>query len=145
MDARTKSGQDGCGNRLHEMKAYLLVFLGAGLGGALRHGVNVACARAFGRAFPWGTLAVNVVGSFAMGVLAAWLVLRAGAAGSQPLRLFLATGVLGGFTTFSAFSLDAVLLWERGEGLLAVAYVAASVALCIAGLAAGLSLVRTLA
>jgi CrcB protein len=126
------------------MSSYILVFLGAGIGGALRHGVNVGCARMCGTAFPWGTLTVNVLGSFIMGVLAAWLAFKAGEGWSQPLRLFLTTGILGGFTTFSAFSLDAVLIWERGQVGLAVAYVAASVVLSIAGLFAGLVLIRTL-
>jgi CrcB protein len=127
------------------MTSYLLVFLGAGIGGALRHGVNLGCARYCGVAFPWGTLTVNVAGSFIMGALAAWLALRAGEGWSQPLRLFLATGILGGFTTFSAFSLDAVLMWEQGEAGLAAAYAAASVVLSIAGLVAGLALMRTVA
>ena len=126
------------------MKAYLLVFLGAGIGGALRHGVNVGCARLCGTAFPWGTLTVNVIGSFLMGLIAAWLAFKAGEGWSQPLRLFLTTGILGGFTTFSAFSLDAVLIWERGQMGLAAAYVIASVALSIAGLLAGLALIRAL-
>ncbi|MGO4389510.1 fluoride efflux transporter CrcB [Microvirga sp. 2YAF29] len=126
------------------MKAYLLVFLGAGIGGALRHGVNIGCARLCGTALPWGTLTVNVVGSFVMGMLAGWLAFKAGEGWSQPLRLFLTTGVLGGFTTFSAFSLDAVLIWERGQLGLAGAYVAASVALSIAGLVAGLAAIRSL-
>ena len=126
------------------MQAYLLVFLGAGLGGALRHGVNVGCARFCGPAFPWGTLTVNIVGSFVMGALAGWLAFKAEHGWSQPLRLFLSTGVLGGFTTFSAFSLDAVLLWERGQTGLAAAYVSASVILSIAGLMAGLALVRVI-
>lgn len=127
------------------MISYLLVFLGAGIGGALRHGVNLGCARYCGVAFPWGTLTVNVAGSFIMGALAAWLAFRAGEGWSQPLRLFLATGILGGFTTFSAFSLDAVMIWERGEAGLAATYVAASVVLSIAGLVAGLALVRAVA
>ncbi|WP_134499518.1 fluoride efflux transporter CrcB [Microvirga pakistanensis] len=127
------------------MRSYLLVFLGAGIGGALRHGVNVACARMCGTAFPWGTLTVNVVGSLLMGAIAGWLAFKAGEGWSQPLRLFLTTGILGGFTTFSAFSLDAALLWERGEAGLALGYVAASVILSIASLAAGLAFVRTLA
>lgn len=126
------------------MQATLLVFLGAGLGGALRHGVNLGCARLCGTAFPWGTLTVNIFGSFLMGVLAGWLAFKAEHGWSQPLRLFLTTGVLGGFTTFSAFSLDAVLLWERGQAGHAAAYVAASVILSIAGLLAGLALVRAL-
>ena len=125
------------------MKATVLVFLGAGIGGALRHGVNVGCARLCGTAFPWGTLTVNVVGSFLMGLIAAWLAFKAGEGWSQPLRLFLTTGILGGFTTFSAFSLDSVLIWERGQAGLAAAYVVASVVLSVAGLLAGLALVRT--
>lgn len=127
------------------MQSYLLVFLGAGIGGALRHGVNLGCARYCGTAFPFGTLTVNVAGSFIMGVIATRLALKAGEGWSQPLRLFLTTGILGGFTTFSAFSLDTVQLWERGQMGLALGYVAASVALSIAGLAAGLLLVRALA
>ncbi len=126
------------------MNSYLLVFLGAGIGGSLRHAVNLGCTRFCGPAYPWGTLTVNVLGSFVMGVCAAWLTLRAGEDWSQPLRLFLTTGVLGGFTTFSAFSLDAVLLWERGEIVSASAYVAGSVLLSIAGLVAGLALVRAI-
>ena len=126
------------------MNAFLLVFLGAGIGGALRHGVNLGCARLCGTAFPWGTLTVNVVGPFVMGALAGWLAFKAEHGWSQPLRLFLTTGVLGGFTSVSAFSLDAVLLWERGQGGLAAVYVAASVAASIAGLVAGLALVRAL-
>jgi fluoride exporter len=126
------------------VQAYLLVFLGAGIGGALRHGVNVGWARMCGTAFPWGTLTVNVIGSFVMGAIAAWLAFRAGEGWSQPIRLFLTTGILGGFTTFSAFSLDAVMLWERGQLGLAASYVAASVILSIAGLLAGLASIRTL-
>jgi fluoride exporter len=127
------------------MRHFLLVFIGAGLGGALRHAANLACAHAFGAAFPWGTLVVNVLGSLLMGALAGWLAFKAGEGWSQPVRLLLATGILGGFTTFSAFSLDAVLLWERGEAALAASYVGASVGLSIAGLVAGLAVVRTLA
>lgn len=127
------------------MTAIVLVFVGAGLGGVLRHLVNVGCAHACGTAFPWGTLAVNVAGSFVMGVLAGWLALKAGANWAQGARLFLATGILGGFTTFSAFSLDAVLLWERGQMASAALYVSGSVAVSIGALAAGLALIRNLA
>jgi CrcB protein len=119
----------------------LLVFLGAGLGGALRHGLNLAFARAGLTAFPWSTFTINVAGSFAMGLLAGYLALRAGA-GGEAGRLFLATGVLGGSTTFSAFSLDAVLLYERGAPGLALAYVGGSVALSLLSHCAGLALVR---
>jgi len=127
------------------MGSTLLVFLGAGIGGALRHGVNLGCARACGTAFPWGTLTVNVVGSLAMGPVVGWLAFRSEAGWSQPVRLFLTTGILGGFTTFSAFSLEAVLLWERGAIGAAAAYVGVSVAASIAALIAGLALVRALA
>ena len=123
----------------------LLVFIGGGIGAALRHGVNIAAARGLGVSFPWGTLIVNVVGSAAMGLLAGWFALRADAGLTQHARLFLATGVLGGFTTFSAFSLDVALLWERNALGLAVTYVAASVLLSVAGLFAGLWVVRAAA
>lgn len=122
----------------------VLVFLGAGIGGVMRHGVNVGAARAFGTDFPWGTLAVNVLGGLAMGLVAGWLAFRTDWDMGQNIRLFLATGVLGGFTTFSAFSLDAVLLWERGALLQAAAYAGASVILSIAALASGLAIVRGL-
>lgn len=121
-----------------------LVFLGGGIGAALRHGVNLAAARTLGVSFPWGTLIVNVVGSLAMGLLAAWFAFRADAAIAQHARLFLTTGMLGGFTTFSAFSLDVALLWERGAVAGAVLYVAASVGLSVAALFAGLWVVRAI-
>jgi CrcB protein len=119
---------------------YLIVFLGGGAGAALRHGVNLAVARWLGTAFPLHTMLVNVSGSLAMGLLAGWFAFKGDA--SQPWRLFLATGVLGGYTTFSSFSLDAVLLYERGEWGSAAAYVAGSVVLSIAGLTIGLWLAR---
>ena len=126
------------------MKALVLVFIGAGLGGVLRHLANLTALRWLGPSFPWGTLAVNVAGSLLMGLLAGWFAARAGVASVQDARLLLMTGVLGGFTTFSAFSLDAMLLWERGAGLMAGAYVLASVVLSIAALGAGLGVGRAL-
>ncbi len=126
------------------MSPIILVFAGAGLGGVLRHLTNLGAARLLGAGFPWGTLAVNIGGSLVMGLLAGWLAFKAGEAWSQDVRLFLMTGVLGGYTTFSAFSLDAVLLFERGQAFQAGGYVAASVILSIAALVAGLSLARTL-
>ena len=123
--------------------SYLLVFLGGGLGASLRHLVNVACARAMPPGFPWGTFVINITGSTVMGLIAGYLAFKGEA--SQPWRLFLMTGVLGGYTTFSAYSLDAALLYERGEPLLAAAYVVGSVVLSIAGLFAGLALIRHLA
>ena len=126
------------------MKAYLLVFFGAGFGGMLRHGVNVGCGRLCGTEFPWGILIINVTGCLAMGLIAGWLAFRTQQGWSQDVRLLLTTGVLGGYTTFSAFSLDSVLLAERGEWLLAATYVLLSVGLAIAGLMGGLALVRQL-
>jgi fluoride exporter len=126
------------------MQTYLLVFVGAGLGGAIRHFVNLTVGRAFGTAFPWGTAIINVSGSFVMGLLAGWLAFRAGAEWSQSARLFAATGVLGGYTTFSSFSLEAMLLIERNETGAAAAYVGGSVLLGILALSAGLSLARSL-
>ena len=126
------------------MMNVLIVFLGAGLGGALRHLVNGACLRWCGPDFPYGIMLINSLGSFLMGLLAGYLAFQASEGWSQTVRLFLATGVLGGFTTFSTFSLDAVVLWERGEILLMSVYVLGSVVLGIAGLIAGLSLMRAL-
>jgi len=119
---------------------YLIVFFGGGLGAALRHGVNLASARLLGTAFPYATLIENVTGSLVMGLLAAYFAFRGDA--SQHWRLFFTTGILGGYTTFSAFSLDTALLYERGELAVAAAYVLASVALSVGGLFAGLALVR---
>lgn len=118
---------------------YLIVFLGAGLGGALRHVVNVWAVRAFGYEFPIGTLVVNVIGSFVMGLLAGFFIFRAGLV-PQHARLFLTTGLLGGFTTFSAFSLDAALLIERHAYSAAGAYVIGSVFASLAALFLGLAL-----
>lgn len=119
---------------------YILVFLGGGLGASLRHAINVGCARACGVNFPYGTFVINITGSLVMGLIAGYLAFKGEA--SQPWRLFLMTGILGGYTTFSAFSLDAVTLYERGQGGLAAFYVLGSVVLSIAGLIGGLSLVR---
>ncbi len=122
---------------------YLIVFLGGGLGAALRHGINLGVARALGTAFPYGTLLINITGSFIMGLVAAYFAFKGDA--SQHWRLFLTTGILGGYTTFSAFSLDVAVLYERGDIGLATLYVLASVLISIAGLFAGLALVRNFA
>ena len=119
---------------------YLIVFLGAGVGGALRHGVNVGSARLFGYGFPFGTLIVNVVGSFLMGLLAGYFAFRPGI--GQHVRLFLTTGILGGFTTFSAFSLDSALLIERHAYGLAAGYMVGSVAASVSALFLGLAVFR---
>lgn len=124
------------------MLNFLIVFIGGGVGSMLRHGVNVAAARLAGTAFPYGTLTVNVTGSLVMGLFAGYFAFKGDA--SQSWRLFLMTGILGGYTTFSAFSLDTALLYERGEIALAVVYVLASVVVSALGLFAGLALMRQL-
>jgi len=121
---------------------YLLVFLGGGLGSMLRHAVNQTSAFLLGSGF-WGTLFVNITGSFAMGLIAGWFAFR-GEGGGQAFRLFLTTGILGGYTTFSTFSLDAALFWERGQPWGTACYVSGSMAAGILGLFAGLALVRGL-
>jgi fluoride exporter len=123
------------------MMGYLVVFMGAGIGGAMRHGMNIGVARLFGSHFPWHTLLINILGSLLMGLIAGWFAER-GVGAEGHLRLFLTTGILGGFTTFSAFSLDAALLWQRHEHVLAALYVGGSVAGAIAGLGLGLWIVR---
>jgi len=120
---------------------YLIVFLGAGIGGALRHGVNVAATRLFGFGFPYGTFIVNVAGSFVMGLLAGFFAYRAGI--PQHVRLFLTTGILGGFTTFSTFSLDAAVLIERHAFGLAAGYLVGSAAAGLAALFFGLAVFRS--
>jgi CrcB protein len=122
---------------------YLLVFIGGGLGSTLRQIVNLVSPRIFGTAFPYHTFIINITGSTIMGLIAGYLAFKGEA--SQPWRLFLMTGILGGYTTFSAFSLDTALLYERGEIGLAVLYVVGSVVISIVGLFAGLALIRHLA
>ena len=117
------------------------VFLGGGIGSALRYGVGRVALAVVGPDFPAGTLAVNVIGCVLMGVLIEWLALRDTGV-DIATKLFLTTGVLGGFTTFSAFALDAVVLWERGPATTAVLYVLASVVLSIAGLFGGMAILR---
>lgn len=124
------------------LNAFLIVFLGGGLGAAIRHGVNTMLGRLAGHDFPIGIMAINISGSILMGLAAGYFAFRAGEAWSQSARLFVTTGVLGGYTTFSAFSLDAMLLYERGEIATALFYVIGSVVLSILGLAFGLAAVR---
>lgn len=118
---------------------YLIVFLGAGFGGALRHGVNVSADRAFTYGFPFGTLIINVFGSFVMGLLVGFFAYRAGLV-PQHMRLFLTTGILGGFTTFSAFSLEAALLFERHSYWMGMSYIVGSVFASLVALFLGLAL-----
>lgn len=120
--------------------SYLIVFIGGGLGAALRHGVNRAALAFLGPAFPYGTLFVNVVGGLMMGVLVELFLLKGG--GGQGFRLFLTTGLLGGFTTFSAFSLDAAVMWQRSDYAALGTYVVSSVLLSIVALFLGMAAVR---
>jgi len=127
---------------------YLIVFLGAGLGGALRHGMNGVALRLAGPDFPYGTMAINILGSLAMGLIAGYFAFRGGegvfGSMNQHWRLFLTTGVLGGFTTFSTFSLDFATLWERGamggEAIYLVASVVGSLVAIFIALAAAKAL-----
>lgn len=122
---------------------YLAVFVGGGLGAAFRHAVNRTSLAYLGPGFPYGTLFVNVVGGLLMGVLAELFLVKGG--GSQEFRLFLTTGFLGGFTTFSAFSLDAALMWQRSDYVALASYIFASVFLSIAALFVGMAAVRAVA
>jgi CrcB protein len=125
------------------MTQALLVAGGGAVGSLLRYYVGIWWLRAAGPNFPWGTLTVNVVGGFLIGLLAELIARKLG--GSTELRLLLITGFLGGFTTFSAFSLDTILLLERGSIATAILYVVISVAFSLAAVFAGLLLVRALA
>ncbi len=118
------------------MNTALLVFLGGGIGAVGRWAVGLAAMRLLGTGFPFGTLAVNLLGCFTMGVLAR--VLFQAGEGGHDLRIFLMTGVLGGFTTFSAFSLEAANLWMRQESGAAIIYILLSVGGSLVGIAAGL-------
>lgn len=121
---------------------YLVVFIGGGLGAALRHGINLGVARWFGSGFPLATLIINVSGSLVMGLIAGYFAFRSSDF-SQHWRLFLTTGILGGYTTFSTFSLDVALLYERGEFMQTALYIAGSVVLSIFGIFLGLSIARS--
>ncbi|HVZ00134.1 MAG TPA: fluoride efflux transporter CrcB [Dongiaceae bacterium] len=125
---------------------YVIVFLGAGIGGALRHGVNGLALRLAGPDFPYGTMAINILGSLAMGLIAGYFTYRGGTGVfgqmSQHWRLFLTTGVLGGFTTFSAFSLDFATLSERGALAPAALYLVVSVGGSLAAIFVALAVAR---
>ena len=122
------------------MRLLLLACAGGAIGAGLRHLVNIGAVRMPGAGFPWGTFAVNLAGSFLMGLLIEALALRYN--GSPEIRTFLATGLLGGLTTFSAFSLDFVFLMQRGELAAAAFYLIGSVSLAILALFAGLHVGR---
>jgi CrcB protein len=121
----------------------LLVVIGGGIGAGTRHLVNLGAMRLLGVNFPWGTMIINITGSFIMGAFIELVARRFGA--SNDLRMFVATGILGGYTTFSSFSLDFASLWERGAAVPALAYVLVSVVGGILALFAAFWLVRSLA
>lgn len=121
---------------------FLLAAVGGAIGAGLRHLTGVVFLRWFGAGFPWGTLFVNVAGSLVMGLFIGWLVRKNAEGSAEALRVFFATGVLGGFTTFSAYSLDVATLWRRGAEGLALGYALGSVVLCVMAMFAGLWLVR---
>lgn len=121
-------------------QSILQVALGGAIGSMLRYLTNVGAKQVLGAGYPYGTLIVNIVGSFVMGFLVVLLARK----GGNHLAPFLMTGVLGGFTTFSAFSLDTLTIWERGEPVGALAYVAASVLLSLAAIVMGLALARSI-
>jgi len=122
------------------LQLVLAVAIGGAIGSVARYGVGMGSTKLFGLAFPWGTLIINIVGSFLIGAFAESFALRWDA--PQAVRLFLTVGICGGFTTFSTFSLDAYLLMERGELWQAAAYMIGSVALSIGALVAGLHVMR---
>ncbi|WP_319825789.1 fluoride efflux transporter CrcB [Thalassovita sp.] len=120
------------------MTTLLQVALGGAIGASGRYLTGVAAMRLMGPGFPWGTLAVNIVGSFVMGMI----VVLLGHYSANRFAPLLMTGILGGFTTFSAFSLDAIALWERGQAAISVAYVVVSVVFSLAALLLGLLFAR---
>lgn len=120
------------------IQTLLSVALGGALGASARYLVNIAALRLAGTGFPWATITVNILGSFLMGALVVVFAQK----DLTRLAPFLMTGVLGGFTTFSAFSLDAVALWQRGAVLPAAVYIVGSVSLSLAALLAGMAVAR---
>lgn len=125
------------------MLQFILVAVGGAVGSLLRYYIGLSAVRVAGPNFPWGTLTVNIVGCFLIGLIAEMITLKYGEA--VPLRLLLITGFLGGFTTFSAFSLDTIVLMENGNVAGAIVYVVSSVGVSLVAVLAGLALARSLA
>ncbi len=124
------------------MRETVFVFIFGGIGSVLRYFTGVASVKLFGPSFPWGTLAVNIIGCTLIGIFARVVPLPQ--AGGMEMRLILMTGLCGGFTTFSAFTLDAANLWMRGDTVATMAYIAASVVLSLVGVAIGLAIGKAL-
>lgn len=114
------------------MKVYLWIAIGSALGGMARHWATTAIASRFQSSFPWGTLLVNIIGSYLIGLVASLPDSRFPGSEGALLRQFLTIGLLGGFTTFSAFSLQSITLLQQGKWETGVAYIAASVLICLA-------------
>lgn len=127
------------------MMPALLIFVGGGIGAVTRYTLTLAATRALGPSFPWGTFGINIVGSLLMGLVAGFFVARGTPPEWDNARLFLTTGILGGFTTFSAFSLDTLVLWEDGRMAVLAFYVIGSVAFSVAALFIGYSLTKGMA
>jgi CrcB protein len=125
---------------MQSLNQYLAVFIGAGIGGTMRHGANQVAARWLAAGIPWSTFAVNVLGSIAVGAVTGYFA--ASGEGSATTKLFVATGILGGFTTFSAFSLEVTQYLQRGQLATAALYVAGSLLFSVAGVFAGLAAAR---
>ena len=126
-----------------DFRMILAVAAGGAIGSVARYLVGIGSTRPFGLAFPWGTLIINIAGSFLIGAFAEMFALKWNL--PQDARVFLTVGICGGFTTFSTFSLDVYVLMERGDWWLAASYIAGSVVLSIAALIAALHVVRALA
>ncbi len=120
----------------------LFVFICGGLGSVARYAMMKGIGKIMGAGFPWHTLGVNLIGAFLIGMVTAVLAFRSSSA--EPARLMLITGFLGGFTTFSAFSLEAALMWQRGDYTALVTYVAASVIGTIIAVLAGGAFIKTI-
>ena len=125
-----------------ELRMILAVAAGGAIGSVARYLVGIGSTRLFGLAFPWGTLIINIAGSFLIGAFVEMFALKWNL--PQEARVFLTVGICGGFTTFSTFSLDVYVLMERGDWWLAASYIVGSVVLSIAALIAALHLVRSL-
>ena len=125
------------------MNGFLYVALGGAIGASLRHGVGLVASRPGLTTWPWGTFTVNLVGSLAMGLLIGWLAFRGEELGrGENMRLFLATGLLGGFTTFSAFSLEVARFVEKGDWTRAISYAGLSVILGLILVILGMYIMR---
>ena len=131
MAARMATGCDWLAARSATLFVYAAVAVGSGIGGAARHFCTELAARLMGEDWPWGTLFVNVAGSFVIGVCAAFGAAGTRFANGAPVRQFVMAGLCGGYTTFSAFSLDTLHLMRDGKGLAAGANIAASIVLCL--------------